>query len=314
MINLLLVRTEDIGPTYWRRILPVRHLTKELLDHGVQVRLGQIDDRDSFDGIFCNRDHRPKGLFPMLLSGDRVPFLGWDMDDDLLRLESTGSWHREEYLSTVRSCLSRADMITASTPHLMRACGHPEKTMVCPNLIDLDDYPVVDDPHPRDVILFSGTPSHIKDVELIRWIYQATSRRFRWVFHGIRPPWMDSRSIFIPWGTVHDYPATCRLFRPRVCLAPLLPSEFNASKSPIKVWESATYGASVIASDTGPYRGHPSAIVAEHEPFTMDHLERVLDEPNREECVRESVANSWQRASGRHLWLTSFLHASSAVQ
>ena len=62
----------------------------------------------------------------------------------------------------------------------------------------------------------------------------------------------------------------------------------------------------MLASDTGAYRGHPAAIVAEGEPFTVDDLAALWSRPNGRECLAESCGNSWQHSASIHDWITMF--------
>lgn len=318
MTNIFVARPAPIGPTYWRRTLPLRHLTRALWARGIAVTYGDtMKRRHRYDVVYINRNLADASLLAGLLEiRDRGTQIVWDMDDDLLHLPPLPSFGctghddriaRVQESALLRACLELADVITTSTEPLRWVCGRPEKTLVCPNLIDLRDYPLCTATAPRDVILYSGSSSHQADVDLIRDLYHETADRFRWVFYGCRPAWLDGRGVYLPWGTVADYPRVCRFLRPLVCLAPLAPSPFNECKSPIKVWESATYGASVLASNTGPYRGHYAAIVPEGEPFTVDHLREVLDRPNIETCQQIARENSWQHCLiGRECWLESF--------
>jgi len=203
-------------------------------------------------------------------------------------------------------------MITVSTDALQARIRRPEKTTVLPNLIDLADNP----PEPRDAgrsaILFTGSASHHWDIELIRGLHAQTHRLIPWVFYGIKPDWLAVRDTWIPWSRVSDYPRVCRLIHPLICLAPLASDRFNLSKSPIKVWETASLGASVIASDYGPYAGSAAAICPAGEPFTRAHLDQVLHRPNHRACLAEALANSWQHSeNGPARWMGAFLYVAS---
>jgi hypothetical protein len=204
-------------------------------------------------------------------------------------------------------CLDMADVITVSTEALGERVARPDKTIICPNLIDLVDNPVEQRDGQRDVILYSGSPSHKQDIELVRDLHRLFHRDYRWVWYGIRPEWMAARDTWIPWSRVSDYPRVCRMIRPLICLAPLTTERFNLSKSPIKVWESATLGASVIASDYGPYAGSAAAIVPAGEAFTLDHLFAAEVAPNHWDCLQEARRNSWQYSeAGRLKWLAMY--------
>ena len=334
-------RPWDNGCVYYRQTLPLRHLMPRLAAQGVRVRYsGVLDLGEEYDAYFFSR-WIDEAYLPVLVElKRRGKIIVWDMDDDLLGLERHDEKDRQRVALRIRGlelCLDMADLVTVSTEGLKARVERPEKTVVVPNLIDLADHPVQlpvvsgklpeRTSHPRftgnrelttgnygDTILYTGSPSHRFDVELIRDLHDRTQRDFRWVFYGIRPDWLTARDLWIPWSRVSDYPKVCRLVRPWVSLCPLTPERFNESKSAIKVWECATLGGNVLASDTGPYRGHPAAIVREGAPFELADLAALWARPNHAECLEVARENSWQHsASGPWRWMNAYLHVASLV-
>jgi hypothetical protein len=98
------------------------------------------------------------------------------------------------------------------------------------------------------------------------------------------------------------------MVRPLFALAPLTTESFNLSKSPIKVWETATLGAYVVASMFGPYEGTTAGLVPAGEMFTYAHLVYATAPEHQTRCIQEAIANSWQGSSiGPKKWLDAFL-------
>jgi hypothetical protein len=213
-------------------------------------------------------------------------------------------------IRTLQLCLELADIITVSTPQLAEVVGYPDKTFVCPNLIYLDDNPPQERRPGRRAILFTGSPSHLWDIDLVKRLYVDTRKDFPWYFYGFSPKWMDRHGTFIPWSAVHEYPRVCRLINPAWSVCPLEACEFNESKSAIKVWETANLGADVVASNVGPYRDHPAAVVPAGKEFTMSHLMEASG--NSLTCQEVALANSWQYSeSGVEAWLDMFATVAS---
>jgi len=225
----------------------------------------------------------------------------WDVDRMCNPVLDGGNWTRDNaklLLASVTLHFDLADLITVTTPALAAVMSRWKNIRICPNLIDLEHF--IPQPYNADskVILYSGGATHRQDLELVRDLYYATCRDWSWVFYGCRPLFNSTRAVILPWGPVREYPRFCQLVKPRVVLSPLEPSSFDDCKSPIKVWEGATYGGSVLASNTGPYKGNPGAIVPEGEDFTLDHFMSVIEKPNYAECLAIAKDNAWQNSTG----------------
>ena len=276
-------KQHDNGCTYYRQTLPLASPCWRPAVPRSPSPAATTSAR-KYSACFFNRYVGPEYLPALIAMKRQGKTIVWDIDDDLFAIECWPAKVRKvigSRIQTLLLCLDLADLITVSTEHLARRVGRPDKTMVCPNLIDLKDNP----PEPLDrsrlVILFTGSPSHTEDLDLVKGLYHETKRQYPWFFYGLNPPWIDRHGTYIPWSRVREYPRVCRLIRPWVSLCPLQPCSFNESKSPIKVWECATLGGSVLASDTGAYRGHPGAIAGEGEPFTVEDLRVPLGPAQR---------------------------------
>jgi hypothetical protein len=312
-------KPHDNGGLYYRHTLPLRHLMPHLRDAGIRVTYSRtIDMTVDYDAYFFSRWVKAEYLPLLVEIKRRGKLLVWDLDDDLFGLERVDPRHHDKRAMLVRAlelCLDMADVITVSTENLNLCTRRPDKSIVLTNLIDMRDHPIEPRHYGsggRATILYAGSRSHEHDIELIRSLHHRTQRHFQWVFYGIRPDWISTRDIWIPWCRGCDYPRVLRLIRPLVSVAPLAPDRFNLSKSPIKIWETAAAGASVIASNYGPYAGSTAALAAAGDAFAFHHLGRVLAIPNHDACVAEACANSWQWSkTGHALWLAAFMHIAS---
>jgi hypothetical protein len=296
------------GCTYYRQLLPIRHLARPLADWGILLTFSKtLEESKHYDAYFFSRYVEPVYLPVLLNLKRRGSLIIWDLDDDLLLLERNTPERQPQMalqIRTLQLCLELADVITVSTEHLAEVVNYPDKTMLCPNLIDLDDNPPQDREPGRRAILFTGSPSHLWDIDLVKGLYTQTKRSNPWYFYGYAPKWMDRWGTYIPWSAVHEYPRVNRLIRPAWSICPLEDCKFNRSKSAIKVWETALLGADIVASNVGPYAGHFGAIVRPGQEFTVDHLEAARG--NWRACQGIAEENSWQAGEGVEQWAAMF--------
>ena len=304
------------GPRYYRQQLPIKHLGNDLADAGIEINFSR-NLADAFSANVCmfSRCIGAENLSAIVFLKEAGKVIVWDADDDLTILErwSGAEQHKaKKEVAALVACLGFADVITVSVPHLASALGHTDKTIVLPNMIDLDDNPISECGPKRTSFLYCGTSTHVRDIELFHDLYDVTAPAFPWIFVGIRPEWMRDDSTFIPLPPLQSYPRVCRLVRPLYALAPLEVDTFNLSKSPIKIWETATLGAYVVASNYGPYAGTCAAVVPPGEAFTMDHI--IQAGSRRQSCVKAAIENSWQGSErGRQKWLEAFLAIEAMV-
>jgi len=306
------------GPRYYRQDLPLRHLGKQLADAGIEINFSTSIE-EAFDADVC--------VFSRCIGADILSavvglrqagkVIVWDTDDDLTipeRYADGALITPQKEIAAFVACLDLADVITVSVPHLSTALGREHKTIVLPNMIDLDDNPISEHDTTRDAILYCGTSTHHRDIELFRGLYERTCKRHPWIFVGIRPKWMHDSSTFIPLPPVQSYYKVCRLTRPLFALAPLTIETFNLSKSPIKIWETATLGAHVVASNYGPYAGSRAGIVPAGYEFDENDLFAARSTSFLHACVREAIENSWQGSRfGPKKWLDAFLSIEDMV-
>jgi glycosyltransferase involved in cell wall biosynthesis len=198
----------------------------------------------------------------------------WGLDDNLFNVPKSN--HASKLVNTkevqdlAKWMRDFADKIVVSTKPLANAIGCKEKTVVLPNLIDLDEWPqpyVLDNP----TILWAGSSHHQKDLELLLPAVKKLSKeKFQIVFFGHWPKqlgawqstgpnsgWAVSRYPgvhYIPHVSVEDYPAKLSAFAGGVGIAPLGNNSFNEAKSNCKYMEFSLAGLVTIASDIEPYK------------------------------------------------------------
>ncbi|THF65697.1 glycosyltransferase [Pseudothauera nasutitermitis] len=162
-------------------------------------------------------------------------------------------------LRCFEASLRRCDRLVVPTAPLAEAYGPlvPE-VRIAPNYLPGAVWGAVAPPRkqrkkPR--VGWSGSDSHLGDLQLLSQIVPLLSREVDWVFFGIvRPelrPYIKQIHGAVPFDA---YPAQLAAMDLDLALAPIGASAFNEAKSPLKLLEYGILGYPVVCSDVGPYQ------------------------------------------------------------
>ena len=283
--------------------------------HAAEGLAAVVVQRDALDGdaeAFC--DH-------LAAAGCRLVV---ELDDNLLH-DSIGTLiagrrHADDvYSDRLRTLLTRADTVLASTPilaDLLRAEGAAHVTVV-PNRLDPRLWATRVEPVERAGglrVLYMGSATHADDLALLRGVPEELSerlhRRVDLEIVGVAPPgeagWVSRLDIPAPARNYPQFVAWLRAHRLRwaAAVAPLVDSDFNATKSDLKLLEYAALGLPTVASGVGPYRGEdPFAVrVDDTREAWVGALEGLLADPPAADRQVAGAAR-WLEQSGR--WLTA---------
>ena len=322
-----------VASDLYRSINPAKFLGPVLRDYGVQLLL-QYDFtlHPDLAATVIHR-HMPAELLVYLMARQsRGMRLAFDTDDDMLSIPNWSPAHPSAQQRN-ESITSRmvADQVWVSTRTLgnyVDAWGPAKsaRSIVMPNLIDLDSWSGGDD-HPKDDkiirICWAGTATHTEDVKLLSPVLDAILPKYphvQFIYFGEELPawmvekWFD-RVHHSEWVSLSRYPARLRYLSPHIFLCPLVDEPFCRGKSAIKAFEATLAGAAVIASPLPPYQ-------IEQEPIwgfastTAEWIERISELiEDREKRQRQhgkalevvSARWSWQNSSYSQLWLAAML-------
>jgi len=327
----------------WYRIeLPLRQLEKH--GHEVTFRSASDDkgnrtpvtlrDMQGFDIIIGQRFNTHRGLETWRRARTPQSRLVYETDDDVfsispINFQAYSLYQRGDVQDAVTHMAEVSDLVTVTTDQLARVIHEHtgnENIAVLPNCIPawlLDTVPPsqvtgsAETPRVRSrpSIGWQGGASHGIDVSLITSSVRRFLKRFSgWDFHlggtDYRPTFkVGNRAKFRPWVPVYEDPegyyATLDF---DINLAPLAVTEFDLSKSNIKVLEAAARGIPSIATDCPVYSGfirhgeNGFLVRYEHEWLKYlsilasdENLRLKLGEAARDDARSWTIEKNWTR-------------------
>lgn len=266
-----------ISPVHWRVNVPAKFLAQ----NGHEVRIqNEFDPTTVPDGsivVTLRTTGRPEIIdefISILHSKDCIILC--DLDDDILgdavleHMSNMGipSWgyeaarREQEDQFLRRYFLSKVDGILVSTPHLKEVVAGYVSTpcFVVPNFIDQKHFESTMGarPYPFDnevSIGWAGCGRPDRDLVVMGEAWARIAQEYdnvNFVVGGWRPHAVfdvvpNDRIIYFPWTTIDEYAKSMRV---DIGCCPLYPSDFNRSKSCIKIFEYALAGAAIVASPT----------------------------------------------------------------
>jgi glycosyltransferase involved in cell wall biosynthesis len=330
----------DGAGCWWYRLeMPLRELERRAV-----VEVAAIDERLD---VYVRNGHTepriiigqrvskegPSGIWQQMARDGRHTLV-YEVDDDLLDIDAQSNPIGFEFFSQpeVRKNIIRnvhaADHVVVSTEALAQVDwirDWAKNVVVLPNgvpseLLEWDHAlpEVARAEHGLPVVIgWQGSATHGADWAdaagyVDRAIRQAHPNALLRVFGG-RAEWFASmrcRREHIRW--VPDIWAYYRGLRMDIALAPLRPSVFNRSKSPIRAMEAGALGIPVIASAAGPYEsyvksGHTGQLV-ERDHQWAQYIRRLINEPHtrarmgaagreqaRDHTIEGPVGDTWEK-------------------
>lgn len=311
---------------FYRAVLPARHCTDPLAAEGIELVLsGELKSWDKYDAYIFHRLFNPKFL-PTVGNikrrGERVVL---ETDDDLWNIPD---WNpaklTDDDLGVLSLACSVADKLFVSTENLARVSGHPEKCHVCPNLMDVSQWPEPKKRTHKGIrVLWAGSATHKLDLEVLVEVIDRVKRevgdQVQFLFWGychpeiIRRHYLDNIRFINP-VTLSDYIPHLMDIAADIALCPLAEDPFNLSKSNIKWMEMSLSGAAVVASAFGPYQciqnGKDGLLASTVNDWvkhivTLTESMKLRTEMNYTAISRINSNLAWQ-SHARDAWLDAF--------
>lgn len=222
-----------------------------------------------------------------------------------------------------RASFKNADMVSTTTDILRSklATINPN-TVVLPNLVDFEQYPVVEHKKKRIRVGWQGGASHYEDLYMVAPAIKKLLKKYDnvdFVFWGDLRMYGLFRDIPMERVECHQwvkqivYPYKLACLNLDIGLCPVVDNEFNRNKSAIKWMEYSVVKAATVASNIPPYSaviedGQTGLLVDENGWF--DAMEKlVLDNDKREKLSNnafDEVHTNHNANSKAYLWLNAY--------
>lgn len=271
------------GTTYWRCTVPAKALPGKVM----QLRNTSLLDQpggvelvgQEGASIWQFPGNATRALIMAHVQEEQIAKVIVEVDDNYLLPAPQipgfqGQWQRnfdtspeDRYSHQAHASICRwVDAIIVSTPTLAEkyAVITAVPIHVCPNSVDLDDFPSLDK-KPEDLRLrigYAGSPSHLFDVKLIhRALSWASDQRHaevwklglgltEWKFRHKEFPWTDD---------LNEYRRNLQVLDVGLC--PVKRSAWHDCKSDIKAIEYALAGAlPIVQADSPCFAGWPDVV------------------------------------------------------
>jgi glycosyltransferase involved in cell wall biosynthesis len=262
--------------------------------------------------------------------------LVYEVDDDVFSVtpvnwQAFHVYSRPEIREAVTHQAQVSDLVTVTTEHLagvMRAETGNENVAVLPNCIPGWVLDIEKPPQERPAIGWAGGASHGSDVGLVVNSVRRFLQRFPgWDFHLggtdysesflnpngrqlTRKPALSNRVLHVPWVPVYEQPRKYyEAAKFDIGLAPLLGTEFDLSKSNVKVLEYAARGIPAIATDCEVYssfirHGENGFLVKQEHEWLSYMSELANDDALRAKmgAAAKETAREYVIEKNWHLW------------
>jgi glycosyltransferase involved in cell wall biosynthesis len=226
------------------------------------------------------------------------------------RTDQPEPWH----VSSVNLACELADLIVASTTKLAEVIGKPDKTVTCPNLMEVAGYQTPTPPQDDDRIriCWAGGGGHWADLQLVDEaccrIKEKWGQKVEFHFLGYGPDKLLRDHLgdgvhLTDWYPLIEHRYRLHTIRPHIVLAPLVPCTFNEVKSNIRVLEGWSLNAAVIASPVGEYekviRHCENALYAYDENDWFQKMDYLISTRRDREAL---ALNGWSRVNEEWNW------------
>lgn len=245
-----------------------------------------------------------------------------DVDDALFTDESNPyfkKWDVTDASFTITQTIKAADVVTTTTEYLADQLKHLNKNVVViPNSIEPEWFKVKGQKNESEYVRigWAGSITHIKDLEMISPVLNAILRKnenVKLVMCGdtrltdlIRD---KSRLELFDPVPIEVYPMRLASMQMDIGICPLVDSEFNRCKSPIKALEQAWLGIPSVCSPT-VYSTLPFVEIANNDSEWIEKLQALIDSSKKRERMgekaQEYVHKTYNLEKNVELWHKTF--------
>ena len=255
--KIICYRGDQSACWYYRIHLPMSFMTKEHHEYFVSVT-GYIESGHigAYDMAILQRQYRFEVLEPVLRMKQAGMKLVYEIDDDLFNVPkwniAHSTYNNNQAKTGIKKFLELMDAVFVTTEELKEVYQkYCENVYILPNSVALDAFTPPPENSTRKVLLWQGSNTHKKDIKILepsikRIIEDEDVYVKMW---GMTMP----NTYHVPGVEFKSFYQMLSQMDAKVGLAPLVPHQFNRSKSNLKFLEYAAQGIATVASDFGPY-------------------------------------------------------------
>ncbi len=286
--------------------------------------------------IVCDYDDDPFNTSPLnpyyqYIGTEEVMYQWADGSKEMLwsknPLESGGRYLNIEQNIRRRDLFNasfkKADLVTTTTEILKsRLQKINSNVAVLPNLVNFDEYPILECKKKEIRIGWQGGASHYEDLHMVSKAVKNIIKKYdnvKFIYWGDARMYGLFREIPIDriechaWSKYIVYPYKLATMNLDIGLCPVIDNEFNQNKSAIKYLEYSMFKTATIASNIPPYspvitNGKDGILVDEDGWFdAMEEL--ILNKEKRELIGKNSYENVYENYnidSKIYLWYDAY--------
>lgn len=292
---------DQSGCGYWRMVVPARYIHENVYIDMAEIEV-VYDYLLEYDVIVVQRLHTWREFYTIERLKRQGKRIVYDIDDDIFNIPDDNIASRIVRLdqqNAAKAIMSICDVITTTNSNLKERLGFPDKTIIVPNAIDMNDgYPQKPNPKQDEFqrIVWMGSHTHERDwLECFEAIDRVLKERenVRLTLLGYCPKmiqkhmnddsniWWDKRVEFMDFQEAETYIKTTKQLVADVALAPLEDRSFNHAKSNIKWLEYTAACVPTVASNVFPYNEYieneQNGFLAETSDDWHEYITQLLD-------------------------------------
>jgi len=326
MVNLLIATDPRNAPSvqFYRTVGPCSQLPEEInVTVKTQNELLQLEQWawGRFQAILIERPHTPEGHTLIHIAKTYGVKVWLDIDDDLVNIpiwnEASTQWAHPKAQERIMAAFQAADLLTVSTPALLKLYGGANKNIACiPNAFnDAVFTPAPIQPQGRPVkMAWRGSGKHSGDIEEVKrpLLKAYADTGMRWKFYGAQPPaWLPfQHGEYRKFSPLYDYFLQLAADAPDWLFVPLMNILFNHAKSKCAAIEQFMLsGGAVIAPHGLPEFNMPGVLRYRDNA----DLTNIFADIAKGKVTKEEYAQAGQEHIKTHLSLSALNVQRSAL-
>lgn len=304
---------------WYRNKMPLDALAKKGWTTS-NIIMGDMMDHSNVDIIQFSRVYTTQFEELVYMLKDRGVKIWYDVDDavDLVKLFNPFAVPNRQHMSAFYFLLNEADFITTTCPNLQKHLQQktPKPVNIFGNYINPSEWSLRAGRADSDStaglrVGFAGSPSHIKEINMILPVVKELQKRYGFMFvvlgmgtgdsletwyaeskkqYGhIWETWEYTKEVEIFYNLLKDiyhewhaakrwemYPKLLAKLNLDIGLCPLLEDDFNVCKSAIKLYEYAMVGTVALASNVTPFKEEALAVTENTPEAWTEALDALL--------------------------------------